>query len=72
MIDSMDLQGKVALVTGGARGIGAAIVKKLTDMGAKVVFTFRSNEEAAHKVTSENPGSVSFCSDTANLTAAAF
>lgn len=41
------LDGKVALVTGGSRGIGAAIVRTLVREGASVAFTFRSKREAA-------------------------
>lgn len=41
------LAGKKALVTGGSRGIGAGIVRKLADNGADVAFTYRSNEAAA-------------------------
>jgi len=41
------LQDKVALVTGGSRGIGAATVRKLASQGAKVIFTYaRSASEA--------------------------
>lgn len=43
------LGGKVALVTGGTSGIGAAAVERLTNEGAKVVFT-GSNAEAASTV----------------------
>ena len=44
--------GKRALVTGGSRGIGAAIVSTLADQGAEVAFTFeRSLDEADRVVT---------------------
>ncbi len=43
----MDVSGKVILVTGGSRGLGKAIVHKLAQQGAKVAFTYRSNEVAA-------------------------
>ena len=44
---------KVALVTGGSRGIGAAIVKKLTAEGASVAFTYQKSEELARRVVNE-------------------
>ncbi|WP_448632260.1 MULTISPECIES: SDR family NAD(P)-dependent oxidoreductase [Pseudomonas fluorescens group] len=47
----MNLQGKRALVTGGSRGIGAAIAKALAEEGADVVITYeRSSERAAEVV----------------------
>jgi len=39
---------KVALVTGGARGIGAAIVKRLAQDGAAVAFTYVSSPDKAN------------------------
>ncbi len=43
----MDLNGQVALVTGGSRGIGKAVVLALGRMGAKVLINYRENREAA-------------------------
>jgi 3-oxoacyl-[acyl-carrier protein] reductase len=42
-----DFTGKVALVTGGSRGIGRAIALELGRRGAKVVFSYAGNEAAA-------------------------
>jgi 3-oxoacyl-[acyl-carrier protein] reductase len=44
------LTGKGALVTGGSRGIGRAIVRRLAADGAAVVFSYLSNEKAAQEV----------------------
>jgi 3-oxoacyl-[acyl-carrier protein] reductase len=41
------LAGRVAIVTGGARGIGRAIVTRLVDEGARVAFTYNSSPDAA-------------------------
>jgi len=47
------LAGKVALVTGGSRGIGAAIVRQLARDGATVAFTYHSSPERALTLASE-------------------
>lgn len=47
------LDGKGALVTGGARGIGRAIVLRLAADGATVVFSYLSNEDAANDVVAQ-------------------
>jgi 3-oxoacyl-[acyl-carrier protein] reductase len=43
----LNLEGQVALVTGGSRGIGRAIVHKLGRLGAFAVINYRGNQEAA-------------------------
>jgi acetoacetyl-CoA reductase len=45
--------GRVALVTGGTRGIGKAIVKRLKDAGLTVAAGYAGNEEAAKKIAEE-------------------
>jgi 3-oxoacyl-[acyl-carrier protein] reductase len=47
------LDGKVALVTGGSRGIGAAIVRRFAEQGANVAFTYRSSAEQANALAAE-------------------
>jgi len=48
-----ELQNKVAIVTGGSRGIGAAIALELAKNGAKVVINYNSNSTAADKMVAE-------------------
>ena len=50
------LEGKVALVTGGSRGIGAAISRELGQAGARVAVNDRSGREAAEAVAAEVGG----------------
>ncbi|HWV74118.1 MAG TPA: 3-oxoacyl-ACP reductase family protein [Pseudosphingobacterium sp.] len=47
------LTNKVALVTGGSRGIGAAIVRKIASEGAQVAFTYSSSPEKAQAIIEE-------------------
>ena len=47
----IDLTGKGAIVTGGSRGIGRAIVQRLATQGADVAFSYRGNEAAAQETT---------------------
>lgn len=47
------LKGKVALVTGGSRGIGKCIVKQLSSVGYDVAFTYYSSEEEAIRIVKE-------------------
>ena len=49
----MLLQGKNALVTGGSRGIGHAIVKKYAENGANVAFTYLNSAEKANAIVNE-------------------
>lgn len=47
------LKGNVALITGGSRGIGAAVAKKLASLGADVAIVYSGNAEAADAVCQE-------------------
>jgi 3-oxoacyl-[acyl-carrier protein] reductase len=44
------LENKIALITGGSRGIGATMVMKFAEQGADVVFTYRSSIEQANQL----------------------
>ncbi|HEY4011028.1 MAG TPA: SDR family oxidoreductase [Acidobacteriaceae bacterium] len=53
---SLSLAGKVALVTGGSRGIGAATVRLLRQAGARVVFSYQTAGDRARAVVEECGG----------------
>jgi 3-oxoacyl-[acyl-carrier protein] reductase len=63
------LNGRVAIVTGGARGIGAACVERLARDGASVVFSYRRHEPVAkalaERLTADGTPAVAMRSDVA-------
>ncbi|MBF6181294.1 SDR family oxidoreductase [Nocardia otitidiscaviarum] len=70
-----DLTGKVALVTGGSRGIGAAIARALAAAGADVALTYQANEVLAKNMVAELEAlgrrAVAIRADSADATAVA-
>ena len=63
------LEGKVAIVTGGSRGIGEGIVRKFVSEGASVILTYRSSSEKANAIVAElgKEKTVAVKSDASNM-----
>ena len=49
----MDFKNKVALVTGGAKGIGKSIIEKFASLGCNVVINYNTSESEAIKLKHE-------------------
>lgn len=74
MDEKKALKGKVALVTGGARGLGAAIAQSLADQGADVAITYVQSQEKAQalvqQLQAKGVRAVAIQSDQAQMAAA--
>jgi len=49
-MEGLDLAGRVALVTGGSRGIGKAIAQRLAEAGAQIIISYLCDEAAANEI----------------------
>jgi 3-oxoacyl-[acyl-carrier protein] reductase len=69
-LDNLKLRSRVAIVTGGSRGIGKAVVELLADLGAQVVVNYVKDDEAAEATVNAARGrgveAFSFRADVAN------
>ena len=52
-VEKGQIVSRKVIITGGARGIGAAIVRRFTALNASVAFIYRSNDEAAEALARE-------------------
>jgi 3-oxoacyl-[acyl-carrier protein] reductase len=66
----LSLENRVAVVTGGSRGIGASIVRMFTEAGAKVLFNYQRAKEEAERLAAECGGSAQCVAVRAELNSA--
>ena len=73
-LDDLQLRDRVAIVTGGSRGIGRAIVELLAELGARVVVNYVSDEKSAQEAVEAAAGkgveAISLQANVANLSEA--
>ena len=67
----MELEGKVALVTGGASGIGGATTRAFARAGARVAFTYLTSADEARAIERENAGTLGIEADVSDPAAVA-
>ncbi|WP_417457300.1 SDR family NAD(P)-dependent oxidoreductase [Kordiimonas sp.] len=70
MLTSFSLEGKVALITGSSRGIGAAIAEAVFQAGGHPVITYHQNQDAADRVAKRCGGAPVLQFDAANAESA--
>jgi 3-oxoacyl-[acyl-carrier protein] reductase len=61
MSAAQGLEGKTVLVTGGSRGIGAAVARRFASLGSHVAIVYRSDQDAAEKLAGELTGAERKC-----------
>ncbi len=70
-LDDLNLRGQVAVVTGGSRGIGCAVVELLAEMGANIVVNYAHDAAAAESVVNlaraKGVEAIAFKADVANV-----